>query len=620
MRNRIPWILGILIVFMSAGVVEQIHARPGAEAGNSTDSQSASNAPLLQWSPAQPKWGEPIEISYDPKAPKAAFGIGEEVFAIVGISPGDRMESVKLERSGDKLAGRLAVPKDAGFMTVYVISLEKWDTNAQGGIMIYGDDGQPARHAWRGKMLDEFSPDSYRASFDKELALYPDNGAIWRDKWFLEGAFKPKEIKSVVEKELAELEKRPAGKESPEMLYSLSYGYCLLGREEAGRRLLRRLAETAPADFYTAGAFSNYDYQEFSQQWKGEGPAEVRKMAVSLMTKHPATNTARRLLDRHVMDQDLAFETAEAVCRAWIRDEPDNPNPYYLAVLAAKSKGGDKAEAVRMADRALDLLMRGKLRFFGDIGGQLTMIRMPQLYSLRAELNRDLGALANALADVKAAQTVAREQRTELPAIEASIWSRLGMTGKAEGCWVEAMKTGDKDAETELRRIFERRRGTTEGFSVYLAEKLKSPAAGGTASARKQPVRPFTAKILGGKEYKTADLKGRVVVLNFWYIGCAPCRVEMPGLNKLVDEFKDSEVVFLGVALDKETELQTFLNDHPFRYEIVPEGQELAKLLGVSVYPTHILMNKAGEIEYFLTGGSPDRHDTLRPLIQSLLR
>ena len=94
----------------------------------------------------------------------------------------------------------------------------------------------------------------------------------------------------------------------------------------------------------------------------------------------------------------------------------------------------------------------------------------------------------------------------------------------------------------------------------------------------------------------------------------------MPGLNTLTEDFKDEDVVFIAFALDNAEDLQAFLNEKTFLYKIVPAASKLASLYGVKVYPTHIIINKRGEIEYMLTGGAEDRHEQLRPLIKNLLR
>jgi peroxiredoxin len=94
----------------------------------------------------------------------------------------------------------------------------------------------------------------------------------------------------------------------------------------------------------------------------------------------------------------------------------------------------------------------------------------------------------------------------------------------------------------------------------------------------------------------------------------------MPGLNKLVEDFKSEEIVFIGFALDDEGRLREFLKKTPFKYKIVAGSSSIVKQYGVSAYPTHVLINKQGQIEFTMTGGSPERHEELRPLIRGLLK
>jgi thiol-disulfide isomerase/thioredoxin len=400
----------------------------------------------------------------------------------------------------------------------------------------------------------------------------------------------------------------------------------MAGRDEAGRRHLRRLVEVAPADSLTVAAISNYDYQAFSRQWKGDGPEEVRKIALGLVERDPAAAGTRRLFDGAVYDERLRLETARAVCAAWIADEPDNPEPRFHLAWAERSKGGPPADAEAKAGEALELYLSGQARLYGDIGGSLTQIRLPAAYTMLAELRRDRGALAAALADIRTARSMTKETRPDHAKVEASIWSALGAFDKAEACWIEARAMGHKEAEKEIRAIYERRRGTAAGFEEYLARKTQAPApeaggsAAGTAAGAKRPAPDIAYRTLDGREAKLADLKGKVVVLNFWFIGCAPCRVEIPGLNKLVEEYKGKDVVFLAFASDEEDLLREFLKELPFKYGIVPRGGAAARLFDVSVYPTHIIIDKAGAVAYFLTGGSPERHEQLAPLIDNLLR
>ena len=99
---------------------------------------------------------------------------------------------------------------------------------------------------------------------------------------------------------------------------------------------------------------------------------------------------------------------------------------------------------------------------------------------------------------------------------------------------------------------------------------------------------------------------------------CAPCIVEIPGLNRLVKELEGRDVVFLALALDGPKTLRSFLREKPFDYHIVPSSAEIAKEFEVSSYPTHVLIDREGRIRHVLTGGNETRHEDLRRLIERM--
>ncbi len=64
------------------------------------------------------------------------------------------------------------------------------------------------------------------------------------------------------------------------------------------------------------------------------------------------------------------------------------------------------------------------------------------------------------------------------------------------------------------------------------------------------PVPDFTLRALTGGTLGTKDVKGRVVLINFWTTWCAPCRIEMPVLDKLYRQYKDRGFVVIGISND----------------------------------------------------------------------
>ena len=115
----------------------------------------------------------------------------------------------------------------------------------------------------------------------------------------------------------------------------------------------------------------------------------------------------------------------------------------------------------------------------------------------------------------------------------------------------------------------------------------------------KKKINAFAASDMNGSFFDTKAMKGKIVVLNFWFIRCPPCRMERPFLNQLVDEYaKDSNIVFIAISLDPKTQLQSFLKDYPFKYHVIPEGRDIAENNKVEQYPTHVILDKEGKIAF----------------------
>jgi thiol-disulfide isomerase/thioredoxin len=113
----------------------------------------------------------------------------------------------------------------------------------------------------------------------------------------------------------------------------------------------------------------------------------------------------------------------------------------------------------------------------------------------------------------------------------------------------------------------------------------------------------FDVPDIDAKWVNIDELKGKVVVLNFWFIGCVGCMDEIPKLSAIADKFKDSdEVVFLAVANNTPQELRTFLRGNKFNYRHIGQGLQLVKLFEFSGYPKNIVVGRDGKIVYWRSG------------------
>jgi thiol-disulfide isomerase/thioredoxin len=116
-------------------------------------------------------------------------------------------------------------------------------------------------------------------------------------------------------------------------------------------------------------------------------------------------------------------------------------------------------------------------------------------------------------------------------------------------------------------------------------------------------VQLFKSEDLAGNKLDLTEAKGKIIVLNFWFINCKPCRMEIPDLNTLVDSFRNNEkVLFVGIALDDKDAINKFINTNPFRYTLVPAGNYIAGLYSVKSFPTHAVIDQEGKVYFHTTG------------------
>jgi peroxiredoxin len=112
----------------------------------------------------------------------------------------------------------------------------------------------------------------------------------------------------------------------------------------------------------------------------------------------------------------------------------------------------------------------------------------------------------------------------------------------------------------------------------------------------------FSLTDINGKTYTLAGLKGKTVIMNFWFTSCAPCLQEIPDLNTLVDKYKDDKsVVFIAVTYVAAPEVKQFLTKKPFKFNIVADQGEFIKKLGITGYPTSLVIDKNGGIAFILS-------------------
>lgn len=102
---------------------------------------------------------------------------------------------------------------------------------------------------------------------------------------------------------------------------------------------------------------------------------------------------------------------------------------------------------------------------------------------------------------------------------------------------------------------------------------------------------------LDGKVYNRETMKGKTVLIDFWFIGCTYCVQEMPKLNRLADSLKNKNILFASIAFDPADSLRNFLKKTDFHFDVISDTTYfLNKALGVRAYPTKVIVGKDGKI------------------------
>lgn len=212
-------------------------------------------------------------------------------------------------------------------------------------------------------------------------------------------------------------------------------------------------------------------------------------------------------------------------------------------------------------------------------------------------------------------------QAIELNNQISSFYDNLGQVSeaendleKAEDAYINAYSTfyGKENPHLEkLRALFQKRGGSLSEFGAYFEkvklierDRRKERILAAKISER-EPIVPFTLKNLNAKSVSTADLKGKVVVVNIWGTWCAPCVSEMPDFQQLHKKYlADKNVVILSVNNDGDLKLvKKFMAERKYDFTVL-EDEKYLQTAEVNSFPTTWFIDREGKIAFVKIGAS----------------
>lgn len=133
----------------------------------------------------------------------------------------------------------------------------------------------------------------------------------------------------------------------------------------------------------------------------------------------------------------------------------------------------------------------------------------------------------------------------------------------------------------------------------------------------------FTVPLLDGGSVRLSELRGKVVLVNFWATWCPPCREELSRVQtELIDRFRDREFVFLPISRgESREEVARFRDRMDYRFAIgLDTVQTVYKLYATNYIPRNFLVDRNGRVVSATVGYEPEEFDALVQTVAQTLQ
>ena len=170
--------------------------------------------------------------------------------------------------------------------------------------------------------------------------------------------------------------------------------------------------------------------------------------------------------------------------------------------------------------------------------------------------------------------------------------------------------------------VFDESRLTMESIPAKVKMKDYVPYTPPEPLAEGTPAPDWSLPTLAGDTVRLADLRGKTILIDFFYKSCIPCCAALPALQNLHKKYKDRGFVMIGIDPydnTKKDEMADFLAKRGITYTVLFSDRGLPEAYHVSSYPTLFFINRKGKIVKVITGFSKTMEDEIEKQLLKML-
>jgi thiol-disulfide isomerase/thioredoxin len=587
---------------------------------------SVAQDDALTFKPKTPKRGDKMVLTYSPEKSPTGIKTGNTVISqILFINEGliDTEEKVMIQHKRNWEV-TVQVPEKASLMLIQFSSESKTDDNNGNcwNIPVYGKDTRPVKDAYfylaslqqRGE-LDGFklarSKEESAKNIERELANYPNNMNVYSLKWsqMMSETKGSVTTKDQIRSEL--LTVYQSNKSDEKAVYLLLNWFNQTGMEKQGKEIKDSILYVNPK-----GYIALQDKYRSAIMNPNITPDEL----VKILADFPDMDSSKKsslnylLINSYIKTKD--FDKAEELIS---KQDIKSGSQYNSLAWPLIEKGENLEKAIVWAAKGVELIRKEKAGMKAanpngvkNLDNSLGMVLDTYGYGLQ-----QLGKTSDALNAYAEAYTLMNGAQEDINSRYVQLLMKNTDYAKtvevAEACILNK-KADDKMKEAYIN-AFKQIHGSSAEAEARLSKLASEAKAKMMESLKKEmlnkPAPDFNLKDFDGNFVKLSDLKGKVVVVDFWATWCGPCKMSFPALQKVVNKYKDNPDILI-LALDtwereksdaeKEQKVKAFIADNKYTFKVLFDDLDIVSKYEVTGIPTKFIIDKNGMIQFKTIG------------------